>query len=73
MAECAKVLRGLDHDRGAGGPVEVQDDLCVGEPVELGEQLHQNDGRRLGVEQGGVPLRDNRPKEIILKKHKGMP
>ena len=68
MAERAKILRGLDHDGGAASAVEVQDNLGVREPVELGQRLDEHNGQRLGIEEGRVPLRDDCPKEIILSR-----
>ena len=67
VAEGVKILRRLDHDGQAAGTGQPEDDLRVGEAVELGQQFNANGGPGGVVQQGYIPVRDDGPDEILLR------
>ncbi len=66
MAECGEVLRGLHHDGSTASPGQLEDDLCVGENVELGQRLDEDDGPAYMLEKVYVSLHHHGPDDVRL-------
>ncbi len=70
MSESGEKLWRLDHERGASSAGKLEDDLCVGDGVELGKRPDEDGGPALPLQHVRVPLRHNSPDQVGLRAHK---
>jgi hypothetical protein len=68
MAECVEVLRGLHHDGSIASPGQLEDDLCVGQYVELRQRLDENSGPARTLEKVNISLRHDGPDDVRLRR-----
>jgi hypothetical protein len=70
MSEGGEKLWRLDHERGPSSAGKLEDDLCVGDSVELGERPDEDGGPALPLQHVRVPLRHHRPDQVGLRANK---
>jgi hypothetical protein len=70
MSKSGEKLGRLDHERGPGCAGELEDDLRVGDGVELGERPDEDGGPALPLQHVRVPLRHHSPDQVRLRTHK---
>jgi hypothetical protein len=70
MSESGEKLWRLDHERGPGCAGKLEDDLCVGDGVELGERPDEDGGPALPLQHVRVPLRHHSPDQVRLRANK---
>jgi hypothetical protein len=66
MSEGGEKLGRLDHERGPSSAGKLEDDLCVGDGVELGERPDEDGGPALTLQHVRVPLRHHSPDQVRL-------